>query len=112
MTAQQMDGNRRSRGAAAKIRILEYILENTDTDEMRNTLTRISEKIPDIPTTTMHKYLMRMTSDGILHRDDGEIRSVKNQLMKIFRYSIVPGRVDAIRSLITNFHAGNFGSFL
>ncbi len=91
--------------------ILEYLLENADMDDMRNTLTRLYEKLrPYFATSeskmsgrsTLHKYLKNLMERGILIEEIDNITSVNNQPMRVVRYSIASKNAAFARQLVVD----------
>ena len=74
---------------AAKARIIACILDSTDTDPERNTLTRLFEKLENhIARSTLHKYLKQLVGINWLIEEDDEMRANRNQPMKVVRYRV------------------------
>lgn len=82
--------------------VLKYLIENPDIDKMRNTLTRMHERLPEIPRSTLHSQLKSLVKLGYLIEESDEILSINNQPMKIIRYTIVESRIAMIRELLVN----------
>lgn len=104
-----------------KILILEYLLENSDRDVMRNTLTRMNERFGDatgdesekkLSRSTIHKYLKQMSDERILERTEDEISSVNNQPMKIVRYKISERYIDNVVKLVSEYRNGGLDLIL
>lgn len=81
--------------------ILQHLLENTDTDVMRNTLTRLFSKLKeDVPRSTLQYKLKDLVKRGVLEEESEEIRSTNNQPMIIVRYKIAKSHVEKARKIV------------
>ncbi len=86
-----------------KILILEYLLEETDTDEKRSSHKKMTEKLPEMKPATIFYHLKQLVENRILWKEDIPIICSNNQPQIVKRYHISDDKLEMIKKLVSDF---------